>query len=110
KGQAAAVQLEVQPLRRRNGRKQDLLVVFQKIKPASREEEREPGRAAGKRHAPEKAARLERELASAREQLRALIAEHETAQEEMKAVNEEALSSNEELQSTNEELETAKEE
>ncbi len=50
------------------------------------------------------------ELTAAREHLRTLIAEHETAQEEMKAANEEILSSNEELQSTNEELETAKEE
>ena len=49
-------------------------------------------------------------MASTREHLRTLIAEHETAQEEMKAANEEILSSNEELQSTNEELETAKEE
>ena len=49
-------------------------------------------------------------MAATREHLRSLIAEHETAQEEMKAANEEILSSNEELQSTNEELETAKEE
>ena len=113
-GQPAAVRLEVQPLSKRNGKKQDLLVVFQRVEPASapvsQEEGRKPGRAAGKKRAPGIAVKLERELTSTREHLRALIVEHETAQEEMKAVNEEILSSNEELQSTNEELETAKEE
>jgi two-component system CheB/CheR fusion protein len=49
-------------------------------------------------------------LAATREYLGSLIADHETAQEEMKAAHEEILSSSEELQSTNEELETAKEE
>lgn len=113
-GQPAAVRLGVQPLQKHNGKKQDLLVVFQRVEPpgppASMEKGRKPGRAAGKKHAPEKTERLERELATTREHLRALIAEHETAEEEMKAANEEILSSNEELQSTNEELETAKEE
>jgi PAS domain S-box-containing protein len=74
------------------------------------EEGEKPVRRGGKQRAPEKKDRTERELASARDQLRSLIAEHETTQEEMKAANEEILSSNEELQSTNEELETAKEE
>ena len=94
---------------KRNGKKQDLLVVFRPAELAAPEGRTKPGRDSGTvvRHAD---VRLERELASAREHLRALIAEHETAQEEMKAANEEILSSNEELQSTNEELETAKEE
>ena len=34
-GQPAAVRLEVRPLKKRNGKKQDLLVVFQKVEPAS---------------------------------------------------------------------------
>jgi PAS domain S-box-containing protein len=110
-GKPAAARLEVQPLARRNGKKQDLLVVFQKMEPASPAESLNEG---GKKGAPkrpaEKAEKLERELASTREQLRTLISEHEVAQEEMKAANEEILSSNEELQSTNEEMETAKEE
>jgi two-component system CheB/CheR fusion protein len=108
-GQTETVRLEVQPLKRNNGRKQDLLVVFQKV--ASAADLKDEGKAgrAGKR-APANTDRAQRELASTREQLRSLIAEHETAQEEMKAANEEILSSNEELQSTNEELETAKEE
>ncbi len=61
-------------------------------------------------HASEEIALRDRELASMREQLRAMIHDHEAANEEMRAMNEEVLSSNEELQSTNEELETAKEE
>ncbi len=110
-GRPAAVRLEVRPLRKRNGRKQDLLIVFQSVEPASLD--REPiagGIAAGRKRGSERTARLQRELASAREHLRALIEEHEIAQEEMKAANEEILASNQELQSTNEELETAREE
>jgi two-component system, chemotaxis family, CheB/CheR fusion protein len=102
-GRPAAARLEVRPLSRRNGKKRDLLVVFQQAETAG------PA-ASGKQHRFEKTEKMERELASARQQLRALITEHETAQDEMKAASEEALSSNEELQSTNEELETAKEE
>ena len=118
-GRAAAVRLEVRPLKRHNGKKQDLLVVFQKAEPAGLEslehhagsgDGREAGGAAARKHRGERTERLERELASTREHLRGLISEHDTAQEEMKAANEEILSSNEELQSTNEELETAKEE
>jgi two-component system CheB/CheR fusion protein len=110
-GRPAAVRLEVRPIGKVNGKKHDLLVVFQKIEPASPGEEPERrGGAARKKRAPERADRLERELTSTREHLRALIAEHEIAQEEMKAANEEILSSNEELQSANEELETAQEE
>ena len=110
KGRPAAVRLEVRPLAQRNGKKQDLLVVFQKLDSARIEDARKSGQAGGKKEASERSERLHRELAATRDQLRALVAEHETAQEEMKAANEEILSSNEELQSTNEELETAKEE
>ena len=115
-GRPAAVRLEVRPLPKRNSKKLDLLVVFRKPEPAAPGEGSTVGRGSGGRgsggaqNVTEKTARLERELASTRDHLRALIAEHETAQEEMKAANEEILSSNEELQSTNEELETAKEE
>ena len=113
-GQPAAVRLEVRPLTRRSDKKRDLLIVFQRLQPpappVSLEEARKPGRAAVKKQVLENPQRLERELASTRENLRALIAEHEAAQQETKAANEEVLSSNEELQSTNEELETAQEE
>jgi two-component system CheB/CheR fusion protein len=53
---------------------------------------------------------LAQELASARSQLMATIADLETANEELRSFNEEYQSTNEELQATNEELETAKEE
>ena len=104
-GHPAAVRLDVRPLSRRNGKKQDILVVFEKVEPAIL-----LARTGKEPKAGARVEKLERELASTREHLRSMIAEHETAQEEMKAANEEILSSNEELQSTNEELETAKEE
>jgi two-component system CheB/CheR fusion protein len=113
-GKLDAVRLEVRPLSK--GKKQNLLIVFQTVEPASLEEEGKDGDpktsagAARKKRANKRSDRLERELASAREHLRALIEEHEIAQEEMKAANEEILASNQELQSTNEELETAREE
>jgi len=111
KGQTATVRLEVRPLNKRKGKKQNLLVLFQNLKLASLKEGSEAGGVAiGKKHIAGKVPRLERELASTREHLRALIEEHENAQAEMKAANEEVLSSNQELQSTNEELETAREE
>ena len=53
---------------------------------------------------------LERELETARADLRSIISDYERSTEELKAVNEEAMSMNEEFQSTNEELETSKEE
>ena len=110
-GEPAAVRLEVRPLGIRNS-KQDLLVVFQKLEaerpPAI--STRGPNKSAERRISDQKHERMTRELAATRQHLQALIAEQESAQEEMKVVNEEILSSNEELQSTNEELETAKEE
>ena len=110
RGHPAAVSLEVRPLPKRQGKKQDLLVVFQKAQIAPPEGWPAGRTAAGAKKATERAVRLERELGTTRDHLRTMIAEHESAQEEMKAANEEILSSNEELQSTNEELETAKEE
>jgi two-component system, chemotaxis family, CheB/CheR fusion protein len=53
---------------------------------------------------------LERELAHAKEGMRALLEEQQASNEELKSTNEELQSTNEELQSTNEELETSKEE
>jgi two-component system, chemotaxis family, CheB/CheR fusion protein len=55
-------------------------------------------------------ARLQLELAEARDYLRALSDDSEAALEEARAANEELQSANEELQSSNEELGTAKEE
>lgn len=53
---------------------------------------------------------LERELSEVRLELRSLLKDSATSQEELKASHEEVLSMNEELQSSNEELETSKEE
>ncbi len=115
RGRSSTVRLEVVPVETRAGGKRDFLVAFQTVAAAvPREDRGEAPKAGGAstaaRHTTVKAEKLERELVSTREHLRSLIAEHETAKEEMKAANEEILSSNEELQSTNEELETAKEE
>ncbi len=114
-GQRAAARIEVRPIRAGANGKQDLIVVFQPLDIAGRNENRNgqgeaksPG--ASERRSAAKTEKLERELAATREHLRSLISDHEAANEEMKAANEEILSSNEELQSTNEELETAKEE
>lgn len=110
-GHPAAVQMEVRPLKKGKSKQQDLLVVFQKVEPVRPgEEPKFRGAGAAKKHNAHRTEKLEREVASTREHLRALISEHETVREEMRAAHEEAVSSNEELQSTNQELETAKEE
>jgi two-component system, chemotaxis family, CheB/CheR fusion protein len=104
-GQPGVVRLEVSPLRKGGGGKSDLLVVFNTTPPADLPSPKIEAKGRTKRDSS-----VERELAATREYLSTLIADHETAQEEMKAAHEEILSSSEELQSTNEELETAKEE
>jgi len=55
-------------------------------------------------------ARLERDLAEARDYLQSIQEHQEATNEELQASNEEGQSANEELQSLNEELETSKEE
>jgi two-component system CheB/CheR fusion protein len=105
RGQACAARLEVSPLRKGDGNKPDLLVVFIAAPANSL-----PGPRTRAKGRANRASAVEKELAATREYLSSLIAEHETAQEQMKAAHEEILSSSEELQSTNEELETAKEE
>lgn len=57
-----------------------------------------------------RAAELEFELRSMREQLQSTIEELEASNEELQSTNEEFQSANEELQSSNEELKTSKEE
>jgi two-component system CheB/CheR fusion protein len=104
--------LEVVPVKGRHPKEFDFLVVFQAkagAPPAATGRlEMHPSELKGRATA--EIARLERDLASTRDQLRAFVEDYEAAKEEMRAVNEETLSSSEELQSTNEELETAKEE
>src|SRR5947209_19024989 len=53
---------------------------------------------------------LENELASTKEYVQSLLAEHARSNDDLASANEEFVSNNEELQSMNEELETAKEE
>jgi two-component system CheB/CheR fusion protein len=53
---------------------------------------------------------LQKELAQAREDMRAITEDQEATNEELQSANEELLSGSEELQSLNEELETSKEE
>jgi two-component system CheB/CheR fusion protein len=109
RGHPGAVRLEVSPLTKGAGNKPDLLVIFNALSPEMPDADlpslKTPAKGREKRDSS-----VERELAATREYLGSLIADHETAQEEMKAAHEEILSSSEELQSTNEELETAKEE
>jgi two-component system, chemotaxis family, CheB/CheR fusion protein len=111
KGKPATVRLEVRPLDKRKGQRQDLLVVFRNLELVDLDAERKPAGAGGHRkRTVETTERLKRELASVRKHLRVLMAEYQSTQEKMNVANEEAVSSNEELQSTNEELETAREE
>ena len=103
--------IQVWPLPGGSGRECDFLVVMQETAAPQQADSKEPPEKGGKAKASAtELARRERELDSLREQLRAMVQDHEAATEEMRAMNEEVLSSNEELQSTNEELETAKEE
>jgi two-component system CheB/CheR fusion protein len=105
--------LEVVPLRGPTAQERFYVVVFQDVarKPEIAEDQGKAGKMVKvARAATPEAELLKRETNQLREQLRALIEEHETTSEEFKSAHEEVLSANEELQSTNEELETAKEE
>src|SRR5205085_9012556 len=97
-GQRGNARLEVSPLGTPTGQKPNYLIVFRDAPRTTRDTKVTA------------ASRLEQELATTREFLRTLIAEHEAVQEEMRAAGEESLANNEELQTANEELETAKEE
>jgi two-component system CheB/CheR fusion protein len=111
-GVARVVDLQVLPVKGRLASESDYLVVFQPGAPqaSSADAPPEAAHAEWKGSAAVEISRLERELASTRDQLRTLVEDYESAREEMNAINEETLSSSKELQSANEELETAKEE
>lgn len=109
------VTIEVIPLKAKSG-EQSYLIVFTDTSPRMLEEKEvtteqqlsaEPGKRRNKDH---RVAALERELATTKVEMQAILEEHEAANEELQAANEEILSSNEELQSINEELETTQEE
>ncbi|MEO6325113.1 MAG: PAS domain-containing protein, partial [Thermoanaerobaculia bacterium] len=103
--------LEVIPVRTTPAGARHFLVLFEEQEPPTAPRPRKaPARGKAAEPEDERAANLERELASTRDYLQSIIEEHEAANEELKSANEEILSANEELQSTNEELETAKEE
>jgi two-component system CheB/CheR fusion protein len=106
------VNLEIVPLRGPSAHERLYVVVFQEegCKPAISEDKGKAKTLKVIRSTARDAELLKREMHQLREQLRLLIAEHETTTEEFKSAHEEVLSANEELQSTNEELETAKEE
>jgi two-component system, chemotaxis family, CheB/CheR fusion protein len=106
------VNLEIVPLRGPSAHERLYVVVFQEEgrKPAISEDKGKAKTLKVIRSTARDAELLKREMHQLREQLRLLIAEHETTTEEFKSAHEEVLSANEELQSTNEELETAKEE
>ncbi|MBI3469754.1 MAG: PAS domain-containing protein [Candidatus Solibacter usitatus] len=108
-GASRRVNVEAIALKGRRGQGGEVLVVFQEA-PARAEERPDKDAPGRKGLRGSEAARLEQELAEAREYLRSLIEDQAATKEEMTAANEEALSRNEELQSANEELETAKEE
>jgi two-component system CheB/CheR fusion protein len=111
-GEERGLDLEVLPVRGGILHEGYLLVLFKDPSPDGEPLERaQPERVPA---APEtsaaNAARLEHELASAREHLQTVMEQFESANEELQSSNEETQSTNEELQSINEELETSKEE
>jgi two-component system, chemotaxis family, CheB/CheR fusion protein len=110
-GALKTVDIHVSPLKGRHVTELDFLVVFQEAaaQAPAKLTKAKLARSEVRERTKSDTARLERDLAYTREQLRAIVQDHEAVSEEMQAMNEEVLSSNEELQSTNEELETAKE-
>ena len=111
-GHARTLTIEVIPLKHLGGSERHLLIVFRPGDALAPKEESvlDGARGGRNKHADRQVEKLERELATVKEHLRAALEEEESAREEFQSVNEEVVSSNEELQSTNEELETAKEE
>jgi two-component system CheB/CheR fusion protein len=109
---ARTVGFEVTPINVPNLKERYYMIVFHEK--ASEKQTRGVARK-GRRGADSKSsgaqiAKLQQELAAAKEYLQSVIETQEATNEELQSANEEILSSNEELQSTNEELETAKEE
>jgi two-component system CheB/CheR fusion protein len=110
-GDTREIDLEVIPVRGQTAAENFYIIVFQE---AAKEATADKAKRGAKKRAAKQGSsereRADREIDHLRDQLQALIEDHETTLEEYKSTNEEVLSANEELQSTNEELETAKEE
>jgi len=105
------VDIEVHPFTPPGSRERYYIISFHDASSPNRKWRRPAVRTQSRSKGPQSGnTRLRQELAHAKEQLRALIEDHEATLEEYRSSNEEALSSNEELQSLNEEMETAKEE
>jgi two-component system, chemotaxis family, CheB/CheR fusion protein len=104
-GVGLEVRMEVLPIHVAQTLPRHALVMFHPLPPQRLVSERASG---GKRRPAVE--QLKRELATARDHLQSLIAEHDAATDALQSALESGQSSNEELQSTNEELETAKEE
>ena len=114
------IQVEVTPIKNPLSRARNYLVLFEEgplieVEPADTTSSKKQGENNAPTHPV--VARLEQELAAAKQELldtqsylQATIEEHDATNQRLTTANEEILSSNEELQSTNEELQTAKEE
>ena len=103
------VDLTVRPMFEAKAPSGLMMVVFEEVTPAIKEEFPKK-KGIPKKKVDERIEALERELQYTNENLQTTIEELETSNEELKSTNEELQSTNEELQSTNEELETSKEE
>jgi two-component system CheB/CheR fusion protein len=105
------VDIEVRPFTPPGSRESYYIISFHDAASPNRKWRRPAVRTQSRSKGPQSGnIRLRQELAHTKEQLKALIEDHETTLEEYRSSNEEVLSSNEELQSLNEEMETAKEE
>ncbi len=103
---AQRVRLTVRPMPPVDGESGFFLVVFQDVGPPLGRR----GAGKGPRSSKSVVERLERELATAREQLKSTVQDLEAAIEELESSNEVAQTMNEELRSANEELQTSREE
>lgn len=107
-GSSQSVNITIKPIKEPTEMLGSLLIIFEDVKTELKV------KGSKKTHIEKKSGllinELERELKSAKENLRSTIEELETSNEELKSTNEEMQSTNEEMQSSNEELETSKEE
>ncbi|MGQ0642576.1 MAG: ATP-binding protein, partial [Gemmatimonadaceae bacterium] len=86
------------------------LVLFEEPEPRAAKKSAKPLEPKRSKADDDDIARLQQELADAREYSQSVMEQKDAANEELQSANEEVQSANEELQSTNEELSTSKEE
>ena len=92
-GAVSVVDLEVTPVKGLHAAQSDLLVVFRPARVPAQAAQAADAGSGWKSRAAREIARLERELAASRQQIRTLAEEYEVAKEEMRAVNEQTVSS-----------------